>query len=792
MFLIGALTVAYIVDRNDRQFTVHGVVGHFLSMRKHLVTRSWGAIVAVHRGKKISVDTTGSQSSVGQTDGHEEAALALQANVHQIERAKQEWEVTLDGLSQLVALLDAQGLIIRTNRTIERWDLGRVNEVKGAGMHGLLHARCTDPACDLVAFWRQAWQDVTEGFSVTCEINDALLRRYVRIEVQPVVPRPPRGSSKEAGFAVAIVHDITQAKQAEQAIQASEKRYRDLVEYGPGLICSHDLEGRLLSVSSAVAEALGYPPGTGVERNLREFLAPSVQHEFDTYLERIRRYAADSGFMRLVTKDGTECVWSYRNVLVEEPGKPPYVIGHAQDVTERMWAERALRESEATLQKTYTQMEQQHREVLSIVQQLRLGVITVDEHEAVVFLNRSCQRFLGKTQAEVVGHLWTRVLPFATKDKAKLKFMCTQPLEARHKVPVYVDMPGGRHYWMDIEVQNDPYDPRRRIFFLYDMSEIHDLRRLLDDKARFQDLVGKSEPMMRVYRLIREMAKVDTTVLIEGETGTGKELVARAIHDTSRRRHQPFIAVNCAGLSESVLGSQLFGHKRGAFTGAIADHQGLFEAAHKGTLFLDEIGDLALNVQISLLRALQEREITRLGESTPRKIDVHILTATQHNLADLVHQGSFRADLLYRIRVVRISLPRLRERREDIPLLVSTFLTEHRVALDKPVQEVSHEAMQLLLKHAWPGNVRELKSTIEFAVIHCQGSVIQAEDLPPELGYGVSLGASSEAFPIDEKERLLAAIEQAGGNRRRAAGLLGISRATLYRRLTALGIRPAG
>ena len=736
------------------------------------------------------MDTTNSQSAVGQTDRHEEAALALQANVYQIERAKQEWEATVDVLSELVVVLDAQGLIIRVNRTLERWELGRVTEVKGVDMHDLLHARCPDPMCDLLAFWRRAWQDVTEGRSATYEVNDTWLRRYVRIEVRPIVPRPLRDGAKEAGFAAVIVHDITQAKQAEQALRASEKRYRDLVENGPGLICSHDLDGRLLSVSSAVVEALGFPPGTGLGRNLREFLAPSVQHEFDIYLERIRRYGADSGFMRLVTKDGAQCVWSYCNVLVQEPGKPPYVIGHAQDVTERMWAERALRESEATLQKTYTQMEQQHMEVLSIVQQLRMGIITVDEHDAVVFLNRSCQRFLGKSQAEVVGHPWTQVLPFATQDKAQLKLMCTRPLEARQKVPVHADMPGGRHYWMDIEVQNDPYDPRRRIFFLYDMSEVHDLRRLLDDKARFQDLVGKSEPMMRVYRLIRQMAKVDTTVLIEGETGTGKELVARAIHDTSRRQGQPFIAVNCAGLSESVLGSQLFGHKRGAFTGAIADHQGLFEAAHKGTLFLDEIGDLSLNVQISLLRALQEREITRLGESTPRKIDVRILAATQHNLADLVREGDFRADLLYRIRVVRISLPRLRERREDIPLLVSTFLAEHRVALDKPVQEVSHEAMQLLLKYAWPGNVRELKSSIEFAVIHCQGSVIQAEDLPPELGYGDASGASSDVLPTDEKERLLAAIEQAGGNRRRAACLLGISRATLYRRLTAHGIRP--
>ncbi|ETX03321.1 MAG: hypothetical protein ETSY1_00480 [Candidatus Entotheonella factor] len=320
------------------------------------------------------------------------------------------------------------------------------------------------------------------------------------------------------------------------------------------------------------------------------------------------------------------------------------------------------------------------------------------------------------------------------------------------------------------------------------MTEVHDLRRQLSEKAQFHDLVGKSEPMLRIYQQIRDVARVDTTVVIEGETGTGKELVARAIHAASHRASRPFVAVNCAGLTESLLASQLFGHRRGAFTGAIADQQGLFEAADGGTLFLDEIGDIPLNVQTSLLRVLQEREIIRLGEARPRSIDVRILAATHRNLQEEVEKGAFRADLLYRIRVARIHLPALRERRQDIPLLTSTFLAKCRAEIGKAVEEVSHEAMRYLLDYAWPGNVRELRSAIEYAVIRCRSAVIPADDLPPELHESTPLPACPQESPLDEKQRLLAALEQARGNRTAAARLLGMSRATFYRRLTSFGI----
>ena len=281
---------------------------------------------------------------------------------------------------------------------------------------------------------------------------------------------------------------------------------------------------------------------------------------------------------------------------------------------------------------------------------------------------------------------------------------------------------------------------------------------------------------------------MDWTVLIEGETGTGKELVARATHFSNHRRDKPFIAVNCAGLTESLLTSQLFGHKRGAFTGAVEDHTGVFERAEGGTLLLDEIGDVSKNVQTSLLRVLEDKEITRLGDSKPRKVDVRVVAATQCDLVEEVKKGHFRADLLYRLRVARITLPPLHERREDIPLLVQTFLRRSRAVTGKPIEDVNEEAMRILMAYPWHGNVRELKSAIEFATLCSQSRLIGAKDLPAEIARHSQLPSKAVDRHQDKRQHVLGALKAARGNRTLAARHLGISRATLYRHLARLAI----
>jgi transcriptional regulator with PAS, ATPase and Fis domain len=463
---------------------------------------------------------------------------------------------------------------------------------------------------------------------------------------------------------------------------------------------------------------------------------------------------------------------------------------HGKDYIQSVWRDiTEFKQTEARLEDMFRQVKKGHDDHLSILNMLRLGIATVDRNGRVTFLNQTAQNLMGKSLTAALGVPWEALFQFKAQDKARLNDMLRHPREARRRLQAQVEFQEGRRYWMDIEVQDDPRTPDKRIFFFYDMSEVYDLRRMLEEKAQFHDLVGKSKPMQAVYQRIQEASKVDWTALIEGQTGTGKELVARAIHFSSHRKNKPFIAVNCAGLADSLLTSQLFGHKRGAFTGAVEDHKGFFEVANGGTLLLDEIGDISKNMQTSLLRVLEEKEITRLGESTPRKIDVRVLASTHRHLSQEAAKGHFRPDLLYRIRIARITLPPLRERREDIPLLVASFLGQSRAATAKPVKDVSSAAMRILLQYHWPGNVRELKSAIDFATLHCQGSVINAENLPPEIVYaGYSRPPASDPH-LDEKQRVLAALETARGNRTAAASQLGISRATLYRRLARLDIK---
>ncbi|MBI4000464.1 MAG: sigma 54-interacting transcriptional regulator, partial [Nitrospira defluvii] len=350
-------------------------------------------------------------------------------------------------------------------------------------------------------------------------------------------------------------------------------------------------------------------------------------------------------------------------------------------------------------------MERSRDDVAAILQQLGLATLLIDQEGHVRFLSASAAHLLGIAPLDT-SPPWETLLPLTKADRLALQKMLREPPLQRERVRCHFDTPAGQRLWLEVEIQDDPRDARTKIVFLHDMTDVHHLRRLLDMKAHCYDLVGKSRGMTQVYELIQDLARVDSTVLIEGETGTGKELVARALYQASVRHQGPFIAANCAGLTDSLLGSQLFGHKRGAFTGAIEDHQGLFEAAHGGILFLDEIGDIPHNVQTSLLRVLQEREVTRLGESKPRKVNVRVLAATHHNLNSDVAKGTFRSDLLYRIRVARIHLPPLRERKEDIPLLVTSFLAEARASMGKVIHRASAAAMAMLMEYHWPGNVR--------------------------------------------------------------------------------------
>jgi DNA-binding NtrC family response regulator len=314
------------------------------------------------------------------------------------------------------------------------------------------------------------------------------------------------------------------------------------------------------------------------------------------------------------------------------------------------------------------------------------------------------------------------------------------------------------------------------------------LRRKLTRQYRFHDLVSKNARMVEVFELVREVASQRSTVLVQGESGTGKELVARAIHFSGDRGPRPFVAVSCAALAETLLESELFGHEKGSFTGAVAQKKGKFELADGGTLFLDEIGDISPKLQVDLLRVLQERRFYRVGGSAEIQVDVRVIAATHRDLEAEVRDGRFRDDLFYRLNVINVRIPPLRERREDVPLLAQEFLDRLSHELGREVSGISDDALRLLMDHDWPGNVRELENAVERALVTCKSGVLVAEDFAflqrpgAVAGPGLGLPAGLTLQEI-ERQYIVATLQRTQGNIKAAADALGIDRSTLYEKI---------
>ena len=339
-----------------------------------------------------------------------------------------------------------------------------------------------------------------------------------------------------------------------------------------------------------------------------------------------------------------------------------------------------------------------------------------------------------------------------------------------------------------------PFCPERAELLVKKLAEHQELveenlslRQRLEDRYRFENIITKSAKMQRLIELIKVVGKSNATVLVTGESGTGKELVARAIHSQSHRHNKSFIAVSCAALPESLLESELFGHEKGSFTGAYAQKKGKFEFANGGTLFLDEIGEMSANIQVHLLRVLEEKEFTRVGGNEPLRVDVRVISATNKDLRKAIEKQEFREDLYYRLNVVNIELPPLRERKEDIPLLAEHFLNKFASENRKEITGFSPDAIEFLLDYDWPGNVRELENAVERAVILAQDSIITAADLPQESMSLTSPATPRKSLKEVEKGHILNVLRETGENYSAAARILGISRMTLYKKAREYG-----
>lgn len=439
------------------------------------------------------------------------------------------------------------------------------------------------------------------------------------------------------------------------------------------------------------------------------------------------------------------------------------------------------------------------------------GVFTVDRDWKVSSFNKSAERITGISRSEAIGKPCCEVFRanICEADCALRRTMRTgRPVV---NLAIYIVNADGERIPVSIStalLRDRAGEVIGGAETFRDLSVVEELRKELAGRRGFADIIGKSRAMCRVFDVLPEIAESDSTVLIHGESGTGKELVARAIHDLSPRSDRLLVTVNCGALPDALLASELFGYVAGAFTDARKDKPGRFARAEGGTIFLDEIGDVSPALQVQLLRVLQEREYEPLGGTGPVKADVRVIAATNRELAELVREGTFREDLYYRIHVVAIQLPPLRERREDIPLLVDHFVSKFNRMRGRDVAGVSDAVMEVLMRHEFRGNVRELENIIEYAFVLCRGSLILPEHLPVETGRprvpaaGVAdrSGASGsgtrqgggQAGTLGESEErhILEMLERHGGNRTATARALGIHKTTLWRKLKKMGIPP--
>jgi PAS domain S-box-containing protein len=432
------------------------------------------------------------------------------------------------------------------------------------------------------------------------------------------------------------------------------------------------------------------------------------------------------------------------------------------------------------------------------------GIFTVDHQGRITSFNRAAERITGWSRKEAIGTPCARVFRATHCEHACFLRRSIDAGEEHRDEEVTIRTRDGREVLVSISTAHLADEEGQvvgGVEMFRDLSMLAELRRQIHGSYTSDDIVTKSPGMQGVRELVRLVARSSSTALIEGEPGTGKELVARAIHNLGARRHKPFVAVNCGALPDTLAESELFGYRRGAFTDARQDKPGRFALAEGGTLFLDEIAEVSPAMQVKLLRVLQEKEYTPLGAVRPEKADVRILAATNKDLAAEVGHGRFRQDLFFRLNVIRISLPPLRARTEDIPLLADHFIRKFNATQGRRITGISERALAALMRHDYPGNVRELENAIEHAFVICGGSVIEREDLPPHV-LGRRVGPVAGPPEADEEDGLgplqsaeAVAIREAlarhQGSRTRAASDLGISRNTLWRKMRRYGLAAA-
>ncbi len=549
-----------------------------------------------------------------------------------------------------------------------------------------------------------------------------------------------------------------------------------------------DKEMKIIAFSEGAERITGYARDEVIGKRCNEVFRSAMCEESCPI-----KFALESGqvisnyYYTIFTKNDDEIPISVSAAPIS--GKEGEIAGAVE--TFRNLAE--VRELAERLELAYSEVMKERNKLQAMLNSIAEGVFTVDRDFNITTLNSSAEKITGFKKSEVIGKPCNSVFRSSLcGESCPLRETLSTGIPARdHEVEIISKSGNKIPISISTAILRDEHgEIAGGVETFRDLSEIKKLSEELKGKYSFGSIIGKSNRMRKVYELISSVTSANATVLIRGETGTGKELVARAIHYNGPRCNNPFVAVSCAALPEDLLESELFGHVKGAFTGAISDRKGRFELADGGTLFLDEVGDISLRVQAKLLRVLESREFEKLGSIETISADVRLIAATNRDLEDRIRSGELREDLYYRLNVIQIELPPLRERREDIPLLVRHFISRFNQETGRSISDVSQDAMDILVDHNWPGNVRQLENAIEHAFIHCRSGSIQPEHLPQEMISQKPIPEEEGTLISAERQAIESALRRRNWNRSFAARDLGISRTTLWRKTKKYGIKP--
>lgn len=556
--------------------------------------------------------------------------------------------------------------------------------------------------------------------------------------------------------------------------------YRDIIDRVEDCVGEVDLSGNIIFTNNAGARIWGFKNKEElIGLNFRRYMdEKTADYVFSAYNKIFQTGHPDKISYEIIRADGE------RRIIEDSVAPIRTDSGHitgfqtvSRDITERKRREKELAVHRSRLE--------------AIFRSVKDAIITVDPNLHVMEANSSLDAICGINHNKILEKHFSACLNRCSLSCCEV---LKQTLSTKETIREFrIECGHQERFNQHVSITSSPLTDTEgnftgAVLVIRDMTLLRELERELRERHQFQSIIGKNKKMQDIYTLLKDLADLETTVLITGESGTGKELVARALHYSGLKAFKPFVSVNCSALTESLLESELFGHVKGAFTGAIKDRVGRFQAAEGGTILLDEIGDVSPLIQLKLLRVLQEKIIERVGESTSRKVNVRIIASTNKNLREKVKAGEFREDLFYRLKVVEVTLPPLREKLDDLPLLIDYFRQLFNKKYNKQIDGYSQSALSQFMEYPWPGNIRELEHAIEHAFILCHSRIILHEHLPPEIKtYRASEDKRFFRSPgqsdTDRITKTFEALTRAGGNKSKAARLLGIDRRTLYRRM---------